>query len=255
MKTITIATAVEGGVARLVLSHPPLNILTRRVLADLREEVDALAGQPALRVAVLMAEGKHFSAGADVGEHLPPNDAELIPEFMDAVAALDAFPLPLIVAVRGQCLGGGFELVQAADLVIAGESATFGQPEIKLGVIPPAACVMLPHKVTASAAARIIYSGDSISAQEAAAAGLVARVVPDADVDAAALELAGRIARHSGAALRLAKRALRGGAGDARRAALVRAGESYLDDVMATEDALEGLMSFMEKRRPVWKHT
>ncbi|MBI4501759.1 MAG: enoyl-CoA hydratase/isomerase family protein [Gemmatimonadetes bacterium] len=254
-KTTTIASAVENGVARLVLNHPPLNILTRHLLTDLREELEALSAQRSLRVAVLMAEGKHFSAGADVGEHLPPNDAELIPEFVDTIAALDAFPVPVIAAVRGQCLGGGFELVQAADLIVAGQSATFGQPEIKLGVIPPAACVLLRHKIMPSAVAQLIYTGDSMDAGQAAAAGLVARVVDDAEVDAVALEIAGRIARQSAATLRLAKRALRGGTSEVRAAALRHAGESYLDDVMATDDALEGLMSFMEKRRPVWKHT
>ncbi|MBI4419553.1 MAG: enoyl-CoA hydratase/isomerase family protein [Gemmatimonadetes bacterium] len=255
MKTSTIGVSVEHGIARLVLSHPPLNILTQRVLADLHDELDALTAHPTLRVAVLMAEGQHFSAGADVGEHLPPRDTELIPQFLDAVAALDAFPLPVIAAVRGQCLGGGFELVQAVDLVVAGESATFGQPEIRLGVIPPGACVLLPHKAGAGLAAQLIYTGDAIDARTAERAGMVTRVLPDPEVNAAALELAGRIARHSAATLRLAKRALRGAAADARAVALRQAGELYLHDVMATGDALEGLRSFLEKRRPAWSHT
>jgi len=254
MTGTAVGVTVEAGIARLVLNHPPLNILTRRVLADLRQELDTLAAQPTVRVAVLMAAGGHFSAGADVAEHLPPLHTTLIPEFVDTVAALDAFPLPCIAAVRGQCLGGGFELIQAADLIVAGESATFGQPEIRLGVIPPAACVLLPLRVPASLAGQIVYSGDAIGAADAARAGLVSRVVPDAEVDTAALDLAGRIARHSGAALRLAKRGLRGPGADARAAALRHAGELYLARVMSTADALEGLRSFVEKRRPSWSH-
>ena len=250
----TISVSVEGGVARLVLSHPPLNILTRAVLAELRRELAGLAVDLSLRAAVLTADGEHFSAGADVQEHLPPHHAVLIREFLDTVEALDAFPVPIIAGVRGQCLGGGFELVQAVDLVVAGENATFGQPEIRLGVIAPAACVLLPMKIPEAWARQLVYTADFMTARDAERAGLVARVVPDGEMEAATLELAGRIARHSAAALRLAKRALRGAAAEARAAALRRAGELYIDEVMKTADALEGLRSFVEKRRPAWSH-
>jgi cyclohexa-1,5-dienecarbonyl-CoA hydratase len=252
--TAAVDLAVEAGIARLILDHPPLNILTRSVLADLRHQLDTLAAHPTARVVVLLASGPHFSAGADVAEHLPPLHTRLIPEFMDTVAGLDAFPLPCIAAVRGQCLGGGFELVQAADLIVAGENATFGQPEIRLGVIPPAACALLPLRVPAGFAARIVYGGDVVGAADAARAGLVSQVVPDAEVESAALALAGRIARHSAATLRLAKRALRGPGADARADALRHAGALYLERVMGTADALEGLRSFVEKRRPTWSH-
>lgn len=254
MSAAVIGVDVANGVARVALNHPPLNILTRRVLAALRNELRLLAGHPTVRVVLLAAEGNHFSAGADVGEHLPPHAAGLIPEFMDTIAALDGYPLPVIAAVRGQCLGGGFELVQAVDLIVAGENATFGQPEIKLGVIPPGACVLLPRRAGPGLAAQIVFTGDSIDARTAERLGLVARVVPDAEADAAAMELAGRIARYSAAALRLAKQALRGTTAT-RAPALERAGELYLNDVMATNDALEGLQSFVEKRRPSWSHT
>jgi enoyl-CoA hydratase/carnithine racemase len=141
--------------------------------------------------------------------------------------------------------------VQAADLVVAGESAVFGQPEILLGVIPPAACALLPARVGRGVAAELVYGGDPIPAAEAARVGLVRRVVPDQELADAALALAARIARHSGAALRLAKQALRGGAA-ARIAALRAQGELYLHGVMTTQDALEGLLAFVEKRAPAW---
>jgi cyclohexa-1,5-dienecarbonyl-CoA hydratase len=249
-----ISVKVDGGIARMVLEHPPLNILTRGVLGDLRRELAGLATDTALRVLLLSAAGKHFSAGADVGEHLPPHDAELIPEFIDTIAMLDAFPVPTVAAVRGQCLGGGFELVQAIDLIVAGEDATFGQPEIRLGVIPPAACALLPRRVPPAFAESIIYSGDTVTARDAERAGLLARVVPDVDVDATALALAGRIARHSAATLRLARQAVRAAELDERGHALRRAGEIYLQQVMGTTDALEGLRAFVEKRRAVWSH-
>jgi len=251
---MTVTREVAGGIGRLVLNNPPVNILTRAVLARLREEFAALAGDPSLRVLVLSAQGKHFSAGADVAEHLPPQHAELIPEFLDTVAALDRFPLPVIAAVRGRCLGGGFELVQAADLIVAGESAMFGQPEILLGVIPPAACALLARRVPSGAAAELIYTGDPIGAAEAERLGLVRRVVADVEVEQQAFLLAERIARHSAAALRLAKRALRQGDPGGETAAMRRAGDLYLHEVMQTQDALEGLLAFVEKRAPAWGH-
>ncbi len=251
---MTVTVRVEDGIGTLTLDNPPVNILTRAVMASLREELAQLAAEPSLRVLVLQAEGKHFSAGADVGEHMPPEFEEMIPEFIDTIAAIAAFPQPVIAAVRGRCLGGGFELIQPADLVVAGEGATFGQPEILLGVLPPAACALLEELVSPGLAAEMVFTGDSITAQQAFEAGLVRRVVPDDQVEGEALELAGRMARHSAAALRSAKHALRGGSAARRADALRQAGEVYVGELMQTEDAVEGLRSFLEKRKPEWKH-
>jgi cyclohexa-1,5-dienecarbonyl-CoA hydratase len=245
---------VQDGVARLTLDAPPLNILTRAVLTELRETLAGLVPQHDLRVALLTAQGLHFSAGADVGEHLPPEHAALIPEFIATVAALAAFPLPVMAVVQGRCLGGGFELVMAADLVIAAEGASFAQPEIRLGLLPPAACALLPLRATPATAARLVLTGEPITAAEARAAGLVALVVPDGELERAAGELAARLAGHSAAALRLAKRALRAGERAARERALGEAQAIYLDELMTTRDALEGLRAFTEKRPPVWSH-
>ncbi len=251
---MAVHAAVEDGIGRLVLSHPPLNILTRDILASLRQELASLATDSSLRVVQFSAEGKHFSAGADVGEHLPPDYEGLIPEFLETVAAVDAFPVPVVAAVRGRCLGAGFELIQVVDIVIAGEGAQFGQPEIFLGVLPPAACALLPDRCDRAAAADIVFTGDSISASEAARVGLVRQVVPDDDVDRATTELAVRIARHSAAALRATKRALRCGVASRRSEALAAAGGIYLEELMKTEDAEEGLRAFLEKRKPTWRH-
>jgi cyclohexa-1,5-dienecarbonyl-CoA hydratase len=250
-----VATTTENGIARVTLDHPPLNILTRELAGELRATLRALADDRTLRVVVLGAAGKHFSAGADVGEHLPPAWKAMVPEFLETITALLAFPLPLIAAVRGRCLGGGFELVQAADLVVAGEGASFGQPEIMLGVIPPAACALLPGLAGPARAAELVFTGDPLSAAQALTAGLVARVVPDDRVDEEALVLAGRIARHSAAALRVAKRALRPPSRErAESDALSAAGRHYSRDLMRTADASEGLAAFLEKRTPTWTH-
>jgi cyclohexa-1,5-dienecarbonyl-CoA hydratase len=250
-----VTTTREGGVARLTLDHPPLNILTRDLLAGLRAALAALAEDTTLRVVVLGAAGNHFSAGADVGEHLPPAWKAMVPEFLETITALRAFPVPTVAAVRGRCLGGGFEVAQAVDLVVAGVSATFGQPEIALGVIPPAACALLPLLAGPARAAEIVLTGDPLTAAEARDAGLVLRVVPDEQVEEEALALAGRIARHSAAAVRVAKRALRSPARERFEAdALAAVGRRYARDLMHTADATEGLTAFLEKRAPAWAH-
>ena len=122
---MTIRTTMEDGIGRIVLDQPPLNILTQQLLGDIRRELVSLQAEKTLRVLVISAEGKHFSAGADVGEHLPPAFEKMIPEFIETVAAIDSFPLPVVAAVQGRCLGGGFELAQAADMIVAGENAMF----------------------------------------------------------------------------------------------------------------------------------
>jgi cyclohexa-1,5-dienecarbonyl-CoA hydratase len=250
---MSVRVSLDDGLGRLVVDHPPLNILTREVLANLLAGIRKLEGEPSLRAVLLSAEGEHFSVGADVGEHLPPKHEDLIPEFMDTVAAIATFPLPVVAAVQGRCLGGGFEVAMAADVLVAGESASFGQPEIMLGVLPPVACALLPYLCPPGAAAELVLTGEPLSATEAERAGLVRRVVPDGELAEAALELARSITRHSAATLRIGKRMLRGDQSPLR-AALSRAGDMYVKELMATEDALEGLHSFQEKRRPEWSH-
>jgi len=251
---MSVNVDVADGIGTVTLSHPPLNILTRAVLGELRAVLGELAGLPRLRVLVLAAEGKHFSAGADVGEHLPPEHEELIPEFLDTIARLATFPLPVIAAVRGRCLGGGFELVQAADIVLAAEGALFGQPEILLGVSAPAACLLLPLRTRHAVAAEVLFTGDTLSAEQAEAAGLVLRVTPEADVEEEAKRLALRMARHSAVALRATKKTLLLGPAASLAAAGRAATAIYVDELMRSEDAPEGLRSFLEKRTPTWTH-
>ena len=251
---MTIKTGLDGGVATLTLDHPPLNVLTLAMARELRLALANLAADGSLRVLVIAAEGKHFSAGADVGEHLPPTYREMIPEFVETLDALVTFPLPVVAAVRGRCLGGGFELAQCADVIVAGEGATFGQPEIVLGVTAPIACVLLPRRASPGIAAELLFGGDTLSAVRAQAAGLVQHVVHDDQVETEARALAQRFARHSAAALRLTKKTLLAAADRPWSEALRAAAGIYLNDLMATEDALEGLTAFVEKRTPTWRN-
>jgi len=251
---MTIKTRVEDGIGTLTLAHPPLNILTQAMLAEMRAALERLAADRGVRVLVLAAAGKHFSAGADVGEHLPPKFRDLIPAFIATVRMIAEYPAPVVAAVGGRCLGGGFEVAQAADMIVAGEGASFGQPEIMIGVLPPAACALLPGLCAPGLAAELVLTGDPIDSRRALEAGLVHRVVPDDRIEAEAMALAQRMARHSGAALRLTKRALRHGTAGGSADALAAAEAIYVDELMRTEDALEGLEAFLEKRKPVWKH-
>jgi cyclohexa-1,5-dienecarbonyl-CoA hydratase len=251
---VTVRVDAAEGIGHLVLTNPPLNILTRAALAELRAGLARLEGESMVRVLLLSANGKHFSAGADVGEHLPPLFKDLIPEFLDTVRAIHGFPLPVVVAVHGRCLGAGFELAVAGDIIIAGEGASLGQPEIMLGVLPPAACAFLPLVCPPGVAAELVFTGDAIDAREAKDAGIVRRVVSDELVEETALDVAKRIARHSAAALRLTKQALRGRDSERQGEALAHAGAVYVDDLMKSQDALEGLEAFMAKRRPTWSH-
>jgi cyclohexa-1,5-dienecarbonyl-CoA hydratase len=252
----TLQVRVSDGVIRLVLDHPPVNVLTREVLHELRGALEAFSdhADSDARAVLLSAAGRHFSAGADVGEHLPPTFEQLIPEFLDTVAALDRCPLPVVAAVRGRCLGGGFELALAADIVIASDTASFGQPEVALGVAPPAAAVWLPTRCPRAIAAELLFTGDTMSAAEAERAGLVRRVVPDVELETCTDALLARLTRHSAAALREIKQMMRAGDPDSDGLALASAGHRYVHSLMNTADAVEGLRAFVGKRAAVWRH-
>ena len=249
-----VKTTVEGGIGTVRLANPPVNVLTRALMGDLRSALERLAEISDLRALVLTADGKHFSAGADVTEHLEPAYRDLIPEFLELLERVGSFPLPVIAAVRGRCLGGGFELVQVADIIVAGEGASFGQPEILLGVTAPAACALLARRVGPGAAAEMLFTGQPVGAGRALELGLVRRVVPDERVEEEAQAIARQCAHLSASALRLTKRTLLAASGLPHPEAFRKAASIYMDELMRTEDASEGLHAFLEKRAPAWKH-
>jgi len=242
------------GIARVTLNDPPLNLLDRATLAELRDAFNRLGHEPSLRVLLLEARGPDFSAGAAVQEHLPPDFKTVVPEFGVTALTLHDFPLPVVVAVQGRCLGGGFELVQAADVVVAATDASFGQPEIGLGIFPPVACALLAEKCGTALAARLMYTGDVLSAADAVGAGLVSEVVAAAELAAVAAAMAERIAGHSASTLRLMKKALRAVRRGQAGMAIATATHTYVTELMQTADANEGLTAYLEKRPPAWQH-
>lgn len=241
------------GVGRLTLKRPPLNVINIAMLHEMSEALDVAAKDASLRVLLLRAEGKLFSAGVDVADHTADKVGEMIPLFDRVCKALVDFPAPTLAAVHGHALGGGCEWVLCCDLAIAAETANLGQPEIKLATIAPVAALRLSALVGERRAAELLLTGETINAVEAARIGLINRAVPAAELDEAIDRLVGKLSALSAPALRLCKRALRMGAsGWGSLPAIERL---YLDDLMATEDAHEGVASFMEKRAPIWRHS
>ncbi|HEX5572677.1 MAG TPA: enoyl-CoA hydratase/isomerase family protein, partial [Ktedonobacterales bacterium] len=214
--------------------------------------LESLADDPHLKAVVLRAEGRAFCAGVDVADHTPERVNEMIRGFARLVTRLRSLTAPTIAVVHGAALGGGTELVMGCDITLAAASARFGQPEITLGVIPPIAAALFPRRIGYQRAARLVFTGETISAEEAARLGLVTEVAPDADLTNRLNVLLTQLTGLSAAALRLAKRALLlGAAGET--AALDAINQLYLTDLMATADAREGIQSFIEKRPPIWR--
>ncbi|MFQ5671026.1 MAG: enoyl-CoA hydratase/isomerase family protein [Acidobacteriota bacterium] len=238
-----------GRVSRVILSRPPVNVLDLAMIRDLHSAFQrAASSDPA--VIVLGAEGRAFSAGVDIADHTEDRVAGMLESFHAVFKIMASLPAPLVAAVQGAALGGGCELVAACDLVVAAASATFGQPEIRVGVFPPVAAVELQALLGPRRAAEMILTGESLDAREALAAGLVNRVYPDETFAACAEEFIGSVSRHSRPVLALAKQALRLGRGRPLAAALPDIEAIYLHQLMALADAREGLQAFMDKRPP-----
>ena len=243
----------DGAVARLTLERPPLNVLTIPMMEDLNAALDEAAARPAIKALLLDAEGKAFSAGVDVEDHMGDRVKPMLEAFHGIFRRLHAFDCPTVASVQGAALGGGAELATFCDLVVASENATIGQPEIRVGVFPPIAALHYPVRVGQPRALQLLLSGQVIGAAEALRIGLVDRVAPpDKLAEIVETEIA-RFTVQSAAVLRLTKRAVREASGASFELALSRLEDFYQHELMATEDAHEGLKAFAEKRPPVWR--
>jgi len=245
---------VQEHVARVTLAAPKANILDEVMVTELAHAFAELAARHDLNAVVLTADGPHFSFGASVQEHLPGPVAGMLRRFHALLRQIVETPAPTIAAIRGQCLGGGFELALACDLIIADETAQLGCPEIKLAVFPPAACVLLPLRVGSSRAAELVLTGATMTGAKAAAAGLVNRAVPAGELELGLSSwLAEDLRAHSPAALRHAVNALRTATRRALDEELPQVERLYLERLMVEPDAEEGLRAFLEKRPPRWR--
>ncbi len=239
-------------IARVVLNRPPLNVLTTEMLDELAGAVGVANADPATRAVVLTGEGSAFCAGVDVADHTTERVGGMIESFSRAIRALLAVDLPVVAALNGAALGGGLELALACDVVLARSGAKLGQPEIRLGVFPPAAAALLPRRVGVQRALDLVLTGRTILAEEAQVMGLVTAVLPADAFGEAVSEYVAPLAGLSRPVLALAKRAVLEGLDRPLSAALAGADALYLDELMALHDPHEGLAAFMEKRAPVW---
>ncbi len=254
MEYKTIRVREEDALLRITLANPPLNILTMAMMKELRHALESFRARRDIRLLLLDAEGKAFSAGADVGEHTAGLVHEMISTFGALFRAFAGIPFASLAVVRGAALGGGCELATFCDMVIASEKAKFGQPEIAVGVFPPVAAAIFPRLIARNRAMEWILSGDALPAAEAERIGLINRVLPEEGFDDAVGAFVARFTRHSAAVLSFAKRAIDIGITAPAHSHILRAEDLYLMDLMRTHDANEGLAAFLEKRAPVWRN-
>jgi cyclohexa-1,5-dienecarbonyl-CoA hydratase len=240
-------------VARLVLARPPLNIMTVEMMREMAVALDRAASRPRLKALVLSGEGRAFSAGVAIEEHLGNRVPVMLEAFHDLFRRLRALTCVTVAAVRGATLGGGAELATFCDVVIAADDATLGQPEIKVGVFPPIAAIHYPRRIGPGRTLALLLSGDVLGAAEAQRIGLVDVVVPaDRFTEAVESQLA-RFRARSAAVLHLTKRAVIESLDTTFETALGALEDLYRYELMTTEDAAEGLRAFLEKRTPVWR--
>jgi cyclohexa-1,5-dienecarbonyl-CoA hydratase len=243
----------SGALARLTLAAGKGNVLSRGVIAALRQALDAAWAHGELRAVVIDAEGRAFSYGAAVDEHRPEQAREMLHDLHALVLELAASPVPVIAAVRGACLGGGLELVLACTRIVVAPDAQLGQPEIRLGVFAPVGSVLLPRRVGEARAAELLLGGESVGAARAVEIGLADELAED-PLEAARAFVRARLLPLSASSLRHAHRALRRSTVEVLRAELAELERLYLEELVPTEDAREGIAAFLEKRAPVWRH-
>ena len=253
MSNLKLSFEHDGQVARVALATPKANIVDQAMMAALAAAFEELRNHPELKVMILTSEGPHFSFGASVQEHLPEHVKTMLPRFSGLLGQLLELPAVTLAAVRGQCLGGGFELAVACDFILAEEGAGFACPEIKLAVFPPAAAVLLPARIGASRAAGLVLTGAAWTAPQAMAAGLIAQTAPPGQLEATVETwIRDNFLARSPVALRYGARAARLPMRRAMQEDLPQLERMYLDELMAEADAVEGLRAFMEKREPRW---
>ncbi len=251
-KLARLTVDTDSLVARIVLRHAPLNVIDIAMMEELAQTLAELELRPNVSVVLLSGAGKAFSAGVDVAAHTPDKVEEMLSRFHGVIRLLIASKKVTIAAVHGHCLGGGAELAMVCDMVYTTDSAQWGFPEIKLGCYPPVACTALAALVGQKRAAELILTGRTISGTQAAEMGLANRAVAAEElagvVDQTVQELVGL----SPAALAVTKKAMYAWDSMHFDKGLARAEKIYLEELMKTSDAQEGISAFMEKRRPDW---
>jgi cyclohexa-1,5-dienecarbonyl-CoA hydratase len=251
-----IGLRVEERVARVTFARPPLNIFNISMMREMERALNVCAGRHDVVAVVFEAApgSRAFSAGVAIEEHQAEMIYQMLDSFHAIFRALELMAKPVVAVVDGAALGGGCELLLACDIVITSPRARFGQPEIKLGVFPPVAAILLPRVIGERRARELILTGELIDATEALRLGLVSHVVESAQLETKLQETLARLRELSAPALEATRRALDLARGRAFSDALARVEDLYLNELMKTEDAHEGIRAFMEKRKPAWRN-
>jgi cyclohexa-1,5-dienecarbonyl-CoA hydratase len=247
---------LDDRVARITFARPPVNILHIAMMREINEALNRCALDRDLAAIVFDAapDCRAFSGGVAVEEHVEDTIFQMLDSFHAIFRALEQIARPTIAVVDGPALGGGCELIAACDIAIASSRARFGQPEIKLGVFPPVAAVLLPRVIGDKRARELILTGDMIDAAEALSLGLINYVVPSEELEEKTGELLAKFRELSGVALEHAKRAIEAGQSRSLDATLKQVENLYLNELMKTHDATEGVNAFVHKRKPVWRN-
>jgi cyclohexa-1,5-dienecarbonyl-CoA hydratase len=246
-----ILFTVDEQAYQIVLNDPPLNILDIEMLGQLREAMAKVQSDRPLLIFRGAGE-KAFSAGASVQDHTGDRVGKMLELFHDCFRKLHRLDVVTVAIVNGVALGGGCELALACDFVLASNHSRFGQPEINLGVFPPVAAWQLSRQLPPRKGLEMLLTGDPIDAATAERLGIVNAVIGSAEFEPKVDEWLGRLLRHSASSLRYAKKAFRRAMADDFDDRLARVEKLYLDELMESEDATEGLNAFLEKRKPVW---
>ena len=248
-----IALDLQPPVARVVLNNPPLNVIDIPMMEELAEALSEIEAKPDVSVLIISGSQKAFSVGVDVAAHTPDKVEQMLAKFHAVVRTLVSSRKVTIASVHGHCLGGGAELAMVCDLAYTSELATWGFPEIKLGCYPPVAVTALAALVGQKHAADLVLTGRSITGREAATIGLANSVAPEVDLEHSVQDAVHHLSQLSPAALAITKKAIYSWDAIHFDKGLARAEKTYLDELMRTEDAREGINAFLEKREPVWK--
>ncbi len=240
--------------ARLILNHAPYNVLTIPLMTEIAEAIESLNGRADVKCIVMESSQKAFSAGISLEDSRPDRVFQTLDAFSRVFDAIREISKPLIIAVNGPAIGAGSELVAFADMVIATPNARFAQPEVKMGVFPPFAAIMLPQLIGPKKTYELILTGQALTAEEAQRLGFVNKVVPEAELKKSLDEIVARIGEFSGPVLEMTKRVITSSMGLPLSEATKKSHDIYLNELMSLEDVEEGLRAVLEKRKPVWKN-
>jgi len=242
------------GVARITFDRPKHNVLNIEMMNELNAELESLIADNDLKCLVLLGQGPSWCAGVEVSDHKPELVNEMISTFNRIFELMDKLEVPIIAGVHGACLGGGMEVAIACDIIVASKKAVFAQPEIKLGFFPPYAAIRLPQLVGPAKAVEICTTGKRYSAKEAKKMGLIAYKADEDNFQETLDKLVAEIQYNSPLIIRLNKRAVKQHLGMDFPKAIQGVSDLFLNVLMKSEDTLEGIKSFEEKRKPVWKN-